>query len=403
MRFLMNILQLPNEFKLHRIYQFHSLYSMSKHTQSTTQQSDHQNPNATAVSIRGTLNLSYSNIIHLERNFSNIPQLVTLEFPPLLESIANDNFMNCINLTAIVLPNSVTSLGKRCFMGCSSLAYIYLSTGLQEIPYGCFDSCAIKKISIPDSITKIAKCAFNACDSLRELILPDSIHSLGSCCFSGCDKLESVKLPKGLTRIPNECFYYCQSLETIELPSTLKSIGNYAFANDFLTRIVLPDGITHLGSHAFAENPGLTTINIPTSLKEMGHSCFVYCQYINRDTITLPTSLTSIGWNAFSHTGNNRKWKIYRERDLDDMDEIEDSDGDEMNRQPDSTELFLNDKLPELNWEYHYGEETLSDNEDPDEQEYGTSYSGIPTEQDMMEMEEYDRKFEEFFESIKSK
>ena len=64
-------------------------------------------------------------------------------------------------------------------------------------------------------------------------------------------------------------------------------------------------------------------------------------------------------------------------RDLDTMDDIEDSDEENSYKQPDATQLFLLKKLPNKDWNYTLNEPQYTGTSDPDEEEYGTTYSVV--------------------------
>ena len=170
-------------------------------------------------------------------------------------------------------------------------------------------------------------------------------------------------------------FLRCEHLKVINFPTSLKKIGNYCFMEAYLKNLVLPDSITHIGNHAFAECWSIRTLHLPTKLVELDDAAFLYCQYLNRDELTLPTTLTKVGNWAFSHTGNTRKLNLFKELNLDDIDEIEDSEDESGNTRPDNTEIFLSQKLPNANWTYSYEQVDASVDEDSDEDEYGEYYT----------------------------
>lgn len=53
----------------------------------------------------------------------------------------------------------------------------------------------LRSLVIPNSVTKIGKCAFWNCTHLKEVTVPDFVvlENVQSCIFSGCNKLETVK------------------------------------------------------------------------------------------------------------------------------------------------------------------------------------------------------------------
>ena len=53
------------------------------------------------------------------------------------------------------------------------------------------------EITILDSVTSIADCAFWGCSELTSIVIPDSVTSIGSSAFFCCSGLKEIRIPKG--------------------------------------------------------------------------------------------------------------------------------------------------------------------------------------------------------------
>ena len=84
--------------------------------------------------------------------------------------------------------------------------------GNTEIKEFAFESSKLKKIVIPNGITKIGRSAFMTCTSLECIDIPDSVTTIGKASFLKCWSLKSLILPPDLTEIGARAFKDCSSL-----------------------------------------------------------------------------------------------------------------------------------------------------------------------------------------------
>ena len=78
-----------------------------------------------------------------------------------------------------------------------------------------FTSANLKEITLPNTVKKIDKYAFDDCTSLVSIIIPDSVLEIGKGAFSGCTALTSVVIPAGASELSGSVFEGCTSLENI--------------------------------------------------------------------------------------------------------------------------------------------------------------------------------------------
>ena len=64
----------------------------------------------------------------------------------------------------------------------------------------------MESIDIPNSVTKIGKCAFYRCSSLECIDIPNSVTEIGERAFGECKSLESITIRcKNIDNIKVEC------------------------------------------------------------------------------------------------------------------------------------------------------------------------------------------------------
>ena len=77
----------------------------------------------------------------------------------------------------------------------------------------------VKKIKIPEGVTKIGESAFEGCSALEEIEIPNEVTEIGSRAFSKCSSLKGIRIPDKVISIGTQVFEDCSSLEKVELPS----------------------------------------------------------------------------------------------------------------------------------------------------------------------------------------
>ena len=116
-------------------------------------------------------------------------------------------------IKSVVIENGVTSVGRYAFIECSNLT----------------------SVTIPDSVTVIAKDAFSDTPWLESLgtfavvngilikyqgyggdiVIPDSVSTIGYGAFLDCKSLTGVTIPASVTRILDSAFEGCSSLTLV--------------------------------------------------------------------------------------------------------------------------------------------------------------------------------------------
>ncbi len=143
----------------------------------------------------------------------------------------------------------------------------------------------------------------------KNIVIPSSIGGVTvkaiGCKAFYAKGLRSVRIPSSVTAIESPAFHLnvgafrSNDLSTVvfEANSRLRTIGDFAFSENYLSRISIPATVTNIGSSAFARNSLNVVVFSPhAELKEIGGNAFAN----NRLTrIGIPASVKNLGVKAF--------------------------------------------------------------------------------------------------------
>ena len=210
-----------------------------------------------------------NSVTSISRGAFSYTPIESVEIPNSVTSIGDNAFNGCQDLERIEIPNSVTSIGKDAFVYCSKLSRVDISDisswlgisfgnyAANPLVYGKYlylNGEELKRLIIPDEISKINDYAFYNCRSLTSIEIPNSVTSIGNSAFSGCSCLTNIEIPNSVTSIGKFTFYNCSSLERIEIPNSVTSIENGTFCGCcILESIEIPNSVTSIGEEAFID------------------------------------------------------------------------------------------------------------------------------------------------------
>ena len=172
------------------------------------------------------------------RCFENCVSLTDITLPAGLTSISSFAFLGCTSLRSINIPESVIAMGSCVFGDCSSLTSISVDP---SNPLLTLDSSG-NLCTRPDSDGKVTLVRAVATDFGAQYQIPDGIHVLFNGAYSGLSQLRKVIIPDTVTRIENEAFGNCPNLTEVHILSRERiHIGQYAFMDCVVTLYVPGD------------------------------------------------------------------------------------------------------------------------------------------------------------------
>ena len=216
-----------------------------------------------------------------------------------LVSIEENGLYFLRNIKKIILPQTLTKLGDNCFSGCTELETIVLPKEVTKLPKGTFSGCTNLLFQIPDTIKEIGDSCFAGCEKFTDVILPNSLETLGDYAFSNCNNLKKIKISNNITRIPKYCFSKCKDLKEIDFGQNIELLDDNAFEFcSSLTKILdFPISLKTIGSSCFSDCEQLTDVYLPDGLKVIEGGAFWNC--VSLRNIRIPDTLECLEGNIF--------------------------------------------------------------------------------------------------------
>lgn len=164
------------------------------------------------------------------------------------------------------------TIERKVLTACNTTAqHIVLPKGISVIDKYLFCQKDLMSVEIPEGVRELREGAFCECTKLKKVTLPNTLQKIGKYAFSACDRIERLEIPSGVTVIGENAFFSCAGLKQISLPATLKKIGSGAFSCcKKLERLVIPDGVTDIGNDLSLSCCKLTHIEIPEGVERIG-------------------------------------------------------------------------------------------------------------------------------------
>ncbi len=270
------------------------------------------------------------------------PIIRSVEIPEGVVRIEGNAFRECANLQRVNIPSSVTSIEGGAFADCPNLEIEWHESFIREngVVYNSDKTEIVAVVDpidliIPESITKIDKCQFARCPTLRSVVIPPSIKRLPRNSFMCCYSLRQVTLSEGLEEIDSFAFMRCRNLEQINIPDSVTELSEWAFRGseklqiEWSSRFIQENGVVYNAARTmiiWVDNPvdfvlpkgviyfdfsgcaTLRTIIIPKWVEVLECSHFMDCTAL--EEVSLPEGLKVIGHNMFKGCTKLRKVNI---------------------------------------------------------------------------------------------
>lgn len=235
-------------------------------------------------------------------------KLSNVSFGTSLETIGESAFQFCYTLESITFPLAVKKIGKYAFNDCTNLKNVETLNPNTIIGAG-FYKCPIETASVPadiissvsnknlisinvisgDNIEEYAfSCGFDWCENLRKVTIADSVTVIAKNAFQGCINLTNITVDE-----KNENY---KSIDGNLYTKDGKTLIRYAIGKTD-TNFSIPTGVTAIAAEAFYNGKNLINVEIADTVLSIGDNAFQECS--NVESVIIGKSVTEIGSEAF--------------------------------------------------------------------------------------------------------
>ncbi|MBO4597988.1 MAG: leucine-rich repeat domain-containing protein [Bacteroidaceae bacterium] len=214
-----------------------------------------------------------------------------------VKKIRKEEFADCENLVEVEIPSSVSSVAARPFIGCNRLTTIAVNP--QNKKFDSRDNCnaiidtkdkelilGCKGTRVPGGIEKIGDEAFFGYQELGIITIPEGVKKINDKAFAE-SSLRGIELPSTLEKFNASAFARCRGLEIIRIAPNNVHFDSRDKCNAIIetkdNRLILgckatviPNSVTKIKSFAF-EDRGLQSIEIPASVTKLENLAFAGC------------------------------------------------------------------------------------------------------------------------------
>ena len=217
----------------------------------------------------------------------------------------------------VVIPSStngwqITTIGTNAFQSCGTVTSVTIPDTITNIAKGAFGSCVgLTNVVMGSGVINIGTEAFYYCTALPAVTIPNNVAIIGSSAFAHGLSLTNVMIGSGVTNIGPQAFMNCRVLTAITVDTNnpiFASAAGVLFDKNETTLMrypggkvgayTIPDGVISIGDNAFEECASLTNVTIPNSVTSIGIGAFNTCRSLS--SVVIPDSVTNISDASFN-------------------------------------------------------------------------------------------------------
>ncbi len=167
----------------------------------------------------------------------------------------------------------------------------------------CYMPVSLKKITVKGD-NDIPACAFNGLSKNVEIVLDGNVKVIGDYAFANTAQIAKITLPATVEKINKGAFNNATGLKEINLAqlTALTEIGELAFAGTALTEVKTPSKLDVIGVKAFSDCKSLSKVTLNNGLEKISRYAFRNCEKL-QSLITTGITAGSVELGNFAFSG----------------------------------------------------------------------------------------------------
>lgn len=251
--------------------------------------------NLSSIKTLGILNeigaFAYSGLEKLDINFEN--------------GIIN-SFVGNSKLKEVNFKGTMNNIGSMAFNACNSLEEIIFDCTIEEVGQLSLASGSLKRIVFNKHVGVVKPCGYSENSTywfVEEIVFNDGVDRIETTCFRNAKNLKTCTINGECSYISTMAFLGCSALTSFRIPNGIETIEEQTFYGcESIEEIYIPDSVTTIGHNAFLNAKKLKEINLPNNLTTIASGAFQNCETI--EELVIPDSVTTIESVAFMYCKN---------------------------------------------------------------------------------------------------
>lgn len=166
-------------------------------------------------------------------NAFGVTAIKEVVLPDSVKKVEEYAFYNCSQLESFTSGSGLTELGKYALASCKALKKIELNEGLKIVGESCFQGSSLADgIILPSSVEKLSMFVFAYTDIKSYTILP-SIKVIEYCAFEGCESLKDIYIPDTVEEMQSDIFEKCKDFTIHGALNSKAQIYSDTYGYDF--------------------------------------------------------------------------------------------------------------------------------------------------------------------------
>lgn len=203
-----------------------------------------------------------------------------------------------IKIESVTIPKTITRIRRGAFNGYSGENLVIPET-VKQIDEWAFSCLQNQTFTIPQGINSLSFRLFSD-SKLISIVIPENIEYVDVGVFDGCFYLENITFANSRTKI--QAFGRCASLKSFDIPSLSDTLFDYFLSELHIEDIVIPKSVEYIGNHVLDRCEELQSV---TCLSETPPTVGVFLQECpNLQAIYVPEQSVAAyknaeGWRDF--------------------------------------------------------------------------------------------------------